>query len=163
MAGLKVNFSEQEAASEGRSFDALPSGEYYCRITDVEDRVCGPESKNPGKPYWNVELTIQEGPYEDRKLWTNAMLFEGALYSLSQMLKATGREAALQSGEIPDGDEFVTNEVVVVVKKQLDDYAMKRDDDGEKQWKNEVKGFKAYGGKTAGAAKGKSGKASILP
>ena len=159
---LKVNFSDQEASSEARSFDPLPTGAYYCRITDVEDRECGPESKNPGKPYWSIEFTIQDGPHEGRKVWTNCMLFNGALYTLAQLLKATGNEKALQTGNIPDGESFVSKEVLINVKKQRDTYAEQRDGDGEVQWKNEVKGIKAYDGASP-AGKVKSGAGSLLP
>ena len=162
MSGLKVNFSDQEASSEARSFDPLPTGSYYCRITDVEERWCGQESKNPGKPYWNIEFTVQDGPFEDRRVWTNCMLFEGALYTLAQLLKATGNEKALQTGNIPDGESFVTREVIVNVKKQRDTYAEQRDADGEVQWKNEVKGIRAYAGASP-TSKAKSGAGSLLP
>lgn len=166
MAGLKVNFSEQEASSEARSFDPIPSGQYYARITDVDDRECGSESKNPGKPYWAVEFTVQDGPHEGRKLWANAMLFDGALYTTAQILKATGFEKNLKTGSIPDGEELVSKECIVVVKKQRDTYAENRDGDGEPQWKNEVKGVKKYEGESpsAGGHKTtKSGAGSLLP
>lgn len=161
--GLKINFSDQEAQSEARTFEPIPSGEYYCRITDVEDKESTSE-KNHGKPYWHIELTVQDGEHADRKLWSNVMLFEGALYSLAQLLKATGQEKALQSGDIPDGHTFVGKEVVVVVKKQRDSYAEERDGDGVPQWKNEVKGFKKYEGQKSSKAAVKGGKAaSLLP
>ena len=168
MAGLKVNFSDQEASSEARSFEPLPTGEYHVRITDLDDRECGVDSKNPGKPFWAVEVTVQSGDFEDRKAWTNAMLFEGALYTVVQMMKATGNESYLAKGEIPDKDKFIGKECVAVIKKQRDTYAEKRDDDGVPQWKNEIKGFKKYEGagsvqspaKTTTADKKK---ASLLP
>lgn len=162
---IKVNFSEQEASSEARSFDPIPSGQYYCRITDIDLRECGPESKNPGKPYWAVEFTVQDGEYENRKLWTNAMLFEGALYTVAQMMKAAGFEANMKKGIINDAEDFISKEVICVVKKQLDTYAMNRDGDGEKQWKNEIKGIKAYDGVSpaSSASKTGSGKGSLLP
>lgn len=166
MAGLKVNFTEEESSSQALSFDAIPSGEYYARVTDIELRECGPESKNAGKPYWNVEFTIQDGDYEDRKVWTNAMLFEGALYTLAQLLKATGYESALQTGNVPDGEDLISKECVIVVKKQRDTYREQRDGDGEPQWKNEVKGIKKYEGESPskpGNKKTKAGAGSLLP
>lgn len=165
MTGLKVNFSEQEASSEARDFSAIPSGKYYARITDVEDRECGPESKNAGKPYWNLEFTIQDGDFEDRKVWTNCMLFEGALYTLSQLLKATGNEKAIKTGDIPDGESFVSKEVIISVKKQRDTYREQKDGDGEPQWKNEVKGILAFEGTSPSSGKGavKAGSGSLLP
>ena len=35
LSQLTVNFSQQEADSEARTYDVVPTGEYYCRITDV--------------------------------------------------------------------------------------------------------------------------------
>src|SRR3982751_6020655 len=97
---LKLNFSAEEASSEARSFEPLPSGKYHVKITDIETKECGPNSKNPGKNYWHIEHVVQDGPYENSKLWTNAMLFEGALYTLAQLLKATGFEDALSTGKV---------------------------------------------------------------
>lgn len=164
MAGLKVNFSTEEASSEGRSFDPIPSGEYYCRVTDVDDRECGPESKNPGKPYWAIEFTVQDGDFEDRKLWTNCMLFEGALYTLAQLLKATGNEKALETGNIPEGESFVSQELIVIVKKQRNAYMEAKNGDGEPVWSNEVKGLKPYEGVSPAKKAGKSKTGgSLLP
>lgn len=157
---FKVNFSDREASSQAREFDAIPSGKYYARITDVEDRECSEESKNAGKPYWNIEFTIQEGPYVDRKVWTNCMLFEGALYTLSQLLKATGFEHAIAPGDVPDGDVFITKEVLINVKKGRNAYMEARNGDGEPVWSNEVKGILSYTGTSpAGGVKS----SSLLP
>ena len=166
MTGFKVNFSTEEASSEALDFDAIPSGKYYARITDVTDKECGPESKNAGKPYWNLEFTIQDGAFENRKVWTNCMLFDGALYTLAQLLKATGNEAALKSGKIPDGESFISQEVIINVKKMRDTYREQRDGDGTPQWKNEVNGIKAYEGESPsakGAAQITKGSGSLLP
>ena len=157
---LKVNFSSEEAASEALSFDPIPTGKYYARITNIETKECGPTSKNAGKPYWAVEFTIQDGDFENRKVWTNAMLFEGALYTVAQILKATGHNDALQTGVIPDPDDLISKEVTVNVRKQRDSYAEERDGDGEVQWKNEVKGIAAHGDAKPAAKKGKG---SLLP
>jgi hypothetical protein len=167
--GLKVNFSDQEAASEGRSFDPIPSGEYYCRVTKVTDKESTSE-KNPGKPMYAIEFTVQEGDFNDRKVFTNACLWDGALYTISQLMKSTGFEKDIARGEIPAGDKFEGKEVVVIVKKQRDTYAENRDGDGIPQWKNEVKGIKKYEGpgtvRSPGSAAsvGTGGKAkSLLP
>src|SRR5215203_3323478 len=98
---LRVNFSTEEAESKAFDFDPIPSGKYHVKVTEITDKESTSE-KNFGKPYWNVELTIQDGKYADRKLWANVMLFDGALYSLAQLLKATGHEDAMKSGKIPD-------------------------------------------------------------
>lgn len=129
---IRVNFTDQEAGSEARSFDPLPRGKYPVKITDIELRYVK-QGKNEGRPYWNVEFTVQEGDYVDRKVWTNVMLFDGALYSLAQLLKATGFEASMNAGIVPDPDELITRDVVInVIKKAATD---------EFDARNEVKGI----------------------
>lgn len=160
-SGLRVDFSSEEANSEALDFDPIPSGKYHVKITEVTDKECGPESKNPGKPYWNVEMTVQDGEFNDRKLWGNVMLFNGALYSLSQILKATGNQKALESGAIPAKETLITKDLIVVVLKQRDTYKEAQANDGQPLFKNEVKGYKAW---SEGALAGTSSSgASLMP
>jgi hypothetical protein len=160
---LKVNFSSEEAASEGRSVDLLPRGEYHVKITGVEDRECGENSNNPGKPYWGMEFTVQDGKYENRKLWTNCMLFSPALYTLSQLMKALGHNIREGSFEVPEGEDLVGRDVVVAVKIKP---KSKGKDGQEYDERNEVQGIKAWTegmtlGATTGTATKKAG--SLLP
>lgn len=161
-SGIKVNFSEEEASSEALSFEAIPTGTYHACVTDITLQYCGPESKNPGKPYWNVEFTVQDGDYTDRKIWTNCMLFEGALYTLTQLMKSTGFGDRIKPGkgvEVPDAEDFISKHVFVNVRKQRDTYREQRDGSDEPMWKNEVKGIKPYDADAPAA----SGKGSLLP
>ena len=161
MSNLRVNFSDEEASSEAFSFEPMPSGKYHVAITEWEMRTSKSEKHN-GKPYWALTLTVQNGPYENRKLWTNCMLFEGALYTLSQLLKATGHEDAIKTGEIPDEDTFISAPVTLNVRKMRDTYREEQNGDGEVLWKNEVKGI-LKPAEDVSKAKGKSGKGSLLP
>lgn len=167
--GLRVNFSEKEAASEGRSSELLPRGDYHVAITDVELRESQSE-KNPGAPYWGIEFTIQEGPYENRKAWTNCMLFAGALYTFAQLVKATlgwTTEDLQGDVEIPDPNEFIGKECVIAIIKQGE---TKNKSTGETYAaKNEVKGIRVYdaskfrvGASQTTAAKS-GGKSNLLP
>jgi len=159
---LKVNFSSEEAASEGKSYDPIPKGEYHVKITDVELKECGENSKNPGKPYWALEFTVQDGQYEDRKVWTNCMLFSPALYTLSQLMKALGYNVSAGEFELPDGDDLVGRDVVIIVKVQ----GKRKGPDGtEYDERNDVKGIKAWvEGMKIGDTPGKAKKAgSLLP
>jgi hypothetical protein len=147
VAGIKINLTEKEASSESRDSTPLPAGKYLCAITDVSEEECGPESKNHGKPYYNVELTIQEGEYEGRKFWANVMLFAGALYSAVQLLKGLGvpfsgnnfQVAGFEENEVPEPDWFMGKELVVRVIVA----PAKKDKVSGKEYaaKNEVKGF----------------------
>jgi hypothetical protein len=112
---LNLNFTDQEAASEVREFSALPSGSYLVAITDMERRESTSEKHN-GKPYVTLELTVQDdgagGNYVGSKAWWNVMLFDGALYSLGQILKAwdlvPGRDP------VPPLDQWLGKEFVMV-------------------------------------------------
>jgi hypothetical protein len=165
---LKVNFSDQEASSEAIDFTPVPSGTYPVLISDVETRESNSE-KNPGKPYWHLEMTVvQEGhPYQGRKFWGNVMLWDGALYSLAQLLKAIGREDLLKSGKIPADPSFlVSNEIRITVQKVRDTYGEKKraengDDSTDPLFKNEVKGYKPAG--SGGDATTSATGSSILP
>lgn len=165
LSNLQVNFSTQEAESEARSFEALPTGQYHVKITNCEVAKCGPASKNPGKPYYKVELTIQDGKYADRKLWTNVMLFDGALFTIAQIMKAMGRTPGRD--KIPTISELIAYDFVVTAAKIADTYRIKEDgwtpEDGPKPMKTEVKGFKKYeDGVTVGGTAA-AGAGSLLP
>jgi hypothetical protein len=157
---LRVDFSSEEASSEALDFSPVPTGKYNVRITGVENKKSTSE-KNPGKPYWALTLTIQDGPHEGRKLWANVMLWAGAAYSLAQLMKATGHEDVVTEGsanygKIPAGSTLIGEELVVSVVKMKDAYKMKEAGDGEVIFKNEVKGYKPAGALAGGSSSGNS-------
>lgn len=118
--GLKVNFSKQEAASTAR--EVPPSGEYACKIFEVETRQVNPTSPNAGKPYWNIQFVIQSGPYASNRLISNIMLFagkDGTLSSLAQFLKALGYDVSEGEFELPDPNDLIGRDVNVVGVKRL--------------------------------------------
>jgi hypothetical protein len=111
---LRVNLSKDEA--EVRDFEPLPIGKFPCFITDGEVRFSTSE-KNNGKPYYAFEFTVSDGKYENRKLWCNAMLFEGALYTITGMLKAIdGRSFEAGDTTIPALDWFIGKPIGVRTK-----------------------------------------------
>lgn len=144
---LRVNFSEQELSSEARDFTPLPAGKYHVAITEVVPQQCGPKSKNQGKWFYAVTVTVQDGPFENRKLWGNVMLFEGAGYSLVQILKAQGWAT---SGRVPTMDELLGTHYVCMVSNVVDTYKLDKDGwtpaDGPKPRKNEIKNWGKYDG-----------------
>lgn len=167
MMGLQVNFTNQEAESEARVFTTAPTGWYQCAIFDIEEAECGPESKNPGKPYWKVTLQCtQDDEHNKRRFWGNVMLFSPALYSLAQLMKALGREIPKEGAfEVPDPEEIIGEEVEVSVAKIRDTYQMNKPEYDPSEgtiYKNDVKGYRALGGGASQAAGG--GKSnSLLP
>jgi hypothetical protein len=161
---LRVNFSEKELASEARDFTPLPAGKYHVTMSDVTVERCGPKSKNPGKPYYGIELTVQDGKYEGRKLFTNCMLFSPALYTLVQILKALGLPT---DGKVPTPDELQGQHFIVSVKNMVNQYKVEQDgwspEDGPKPRKNEVGAFFRWTGGASQSAVSPSTGDSMLP
>jgi Protein of unknown function (DUF669) len=164
---LNVRFTTEEAESQARSYEALPSGRYKVYITDIT-RKTSTSDKNFGKPYWAMTLTVAEGPYEGRRLWTNVMLFDGALYSLAQLMKAFGLVPG--ADPIPRPESLLGQQVGVQAQKIVDQYKIDKGDwtadSGEpKPFKTEVRGFfpaEKVGAPTA-VGGSKSGKDALLP
>lgn len=152
--GLKVNFSQDEAESTAR--EVVPSGEYACKIVEVQDRDVKPGSLNVGKPYWNVRFVVQDGPYAGSSLYGNIMLFEGkdgTLSTLSQFLKALGFEVKPGDFELPENDDLVSRDINVRGTK----YPA-----GTVKGKDLPERFQIKGYKTSGVVE-KSGSSSLLP
>lgn len=156
---LKLNFSAEEAGSVVRDFSPIPAGKYHVKVTDGEVKR-STSSKNYGKPYYALTLTIQDGPHVDRKLWANVMLFSGALFTIAQIMKAMGRNP--NKDKVPTLDELQGQDFTATVAKVVDKYKIEQGEwdasSGEpKPMKNEVKGFSAYLVDTV------SGEASLMP
>lgn len=81
-----LNMSDQEA--ESKEFEYPPSGEYTCRITDLELKEVQKAGQNFGKPFWKLTLVVEEGSYTGRTIPTSVMLYDGALYSIKQLCEA---------------------------------------------------------------------------
>jgi hypothetical protein len=167
VSDLRVNFSEKEADSKAIDFEPIPTGKYQVCITEWEVKRSTSEKnnrKNYGKPYWALTLTIQNGPYENRKLWWNVMLFDGALYSLTQLMESLGYSVAAGEFKVPNADELVGRDFIVNVSKLVDKYKIEQgewDGKGPKPMKNEVKGAKALGDGSEATAG--SGSSSLMP
>lgn len=81
----KKTAAEVEKTDAGSSgFDALPDGEYACRLSNVDDTRSGDKG-----PYWTWEFTIPEGqPYAGRRFWSITSLSEAARPMLKRMFDA---------------------------------------------------------------------------
>lgn len=160
---LKVNFSEEEAQSETRLFKPMPAGFYKASVVKIEPAVVTNNTKgNLGKKYWKLTLRVQEdGEYNGRQLWSNVMLFEGALHTLAQLLKACGMGDLVKKGQIPNPESLIGKVVDVNVTRKHDKYqedGLREMGDNSSVWKNDVKGFRAHE-----EAKNRDGSASLLP
>src|SRR4051794_3869857 len=139
---VRLNFTDTEAygnSSLGR--DALPNGKYHVAITDVEVRQSGPAAKHPGSEYWAIEITVQSGDYQGRKLWTNATMLQHALYTIKGILEAIGRETTGNELDV-EPDDLVNEELIVrVVKKPAGQITKSDGSTQDVDERNEVKGF----------------------
>jgi hypothetical protein len=141
----------------------MPTGKYVVAVTNVEIKRSNSE-KNKGKPYYALQLTVQEGKYEDRKLFANVMLWAGAAYSLVQIHKAIGHPL---NGTVVTPDALLGAKMIVSVKNIVDDYKVEKDgwtpEDGAKPRKNEVGSFFKYTGALPVAGQATSNGNSLLP
>jgi hypothetical protein len=129
---------------EGGGFDPIPRGTYHAVFADWETRQTGDKAKHPDKDYYSLEFTVASGPFENRKLWTNAMLPpEYTPFVLKQLTDAAGDlytdwKKANPDADIEDWLDSMVGELevnlTVAVKKATKDY-----DAG-----NKINGIKAF-------------------
>lgn len=150
---LKVNFTDEEAGSKVREIP--PSGEYLVAITDGEIKEVKPGRKNTGKPFWQLRLVIQDGPYAGSSLVSSVMLFDGALYSFSQLMQALEYDVTSGDFTVPPLDEIIGRNVNVRGYKKPPSTLP---DGTELSERFEVKGFKK-----PSRSGTKSGDSSLLP
>jgi len=72
---------------EDSSFEALPVGTYHCCVTGIEATTFS--SGNSG---WKVTYTVQDQPYQSRKLFDNLVLTSKALWKIRDFISACTRE-----------------------------------------------------------------------
>lgn len=150
---LKVNFTDQEAGSAVREIP--PSGEYLVAIVEGELKEVKPGRKNTGKPYWQLRMVIQDGAYAGTTLISSVMLFDGALYSFAQLMKALGHETNAGDFRVPELDDIIGQNVNVKGYKKAPSTLP---DGTELSERFEVKGFKVPSRKDT-----KVGDSSLLP
>jgi hypothetical protein len=152
---MKLNMANTDAFM---GFDAIEGGTYWAKITNGT----ASETKNDGKlpagtPGINWEFTIQDGPNEGRKVWTNTWIHANTIGFVKGLLKATGEFA---DDEL-NSDELETDEAVeraigcdVTIRVTKREYPPESND-----YVNDVKSIKPYNGLTSTA----SGEGSYLP
>ncbi|SRR5258706_4541048 len=148
---MKVNLADVEQ----KDFDPIPAGRYHFKITDGEIREAGPQAKNPGSEYVNWELTVQEGEFTDRKVWTNTSFLANSLWRVQQLLAATGKYTEDQlSGELDfEIEDLIGCDVIADVKL--------KPETSEYSASNDIKKFLPVGTELKAGASAGSG--SLLP
>jgi hypothetical protein len=125
-----LNGFDANTVEPSSTFDPLPAGKYLAAITGTEMKP----TKDGTGSYLNIELTILDGEFKDRKVWDrlclnhpNAQTVKIARGNLSALCRAVG---VMQPR---DSVELHNIPLVVTVKLK------KREDTGELA--NEVKGY----------------------
>lgn len=170
MEGLKLNLTDQEAASEVRTYVVPPTGGYICNIVDLQEEQVRPDSpNNAGKPYWSARFVIDQGSEHDgTSLYCRIMLFEGALRQIKQLVQAVFPEA-IEGNKItiPPADKFLGRQVLVVGRRNKEGSNMTRKDKVTGKYKvvgkYERDQFDVLGFKAVDASAKKSAKDSDLP
>lgn len=80
MAQMNLDFSNVQ------SRDPLPEGTYAASIAKV-DMVT---SKSSGNPMLKVEFNIEDEAYTGRKVWSNYVLTEAAMWKVQELFRAIG-------------------------------------------------------------------------
>jgi len=152
---MRVNLTSEEA--ESRTLDPLPTGKYLCNLVDGQIREVKPGRKHVGKPFWSLQFVVQEGPHAGRNIFATVMLFEGALYSLVQLLRAYGYEVN-GPGElqVPSLDDLLDKKESIYVRGQKKPATSANGNDLPERF--EVKGYTV-----ASKAQGASADSSYLP
>lgn len=129
MANLDFDANQVEPNA---GFDPIPAGKYVAMVTGSEMKP----TKNGNGSYLELELTVLEGQFKDRKLWDrlclnhpNPQTVKIARGNLSALCRAVG---VMQP---KDSIELHNLPLVITVR------CKKRDDTGEIT--NEVKGYAA--------------------
>jgi hypothetical protein len=147
--GFTVNMSEKEAGSEVRVFQVAPAGFYRVKVDEVDlEEVKG--GKNKGKPMFNFKLIVIDGDFVGRAFYNRICLFDGALYTISQAMKAQGLPVNEGNLRIPPAKWWQGKEMlaqVKVVNKQVKGdegtYVNETDENGKLIKTNDVGGYKA--------------------
>lgn len=83
---FKLNMTDDEAAR--KDFEFPPTGNYLVRIAGVELKEVEKVGDNFGKPFWKLNLVVEEGPYKGASIPTTVMLFDGALSTIKRLCEA---------------------------------------------------------------------------
>jgi hypothetical protein len=111
LSELRVNMSSQEAEAE--SFPDLVPGKYRVAIFKVAVQR-SKSDKNPGKPLYNVTYKVQDGQYKGAQIFGDYIcLWEGALYSYSQLIKALGFPVSTGNNKVKTPAELIGKTLIV--------------------------------------------------
>lgn len=93
--------------SQVEDFKPLPSGIYQCRLSGWKFEAA---AKSSGQPFYALEFTVDEGEYQNRKLFRNQSLQPNSLWALKQTLMRLGAKET-DFADDKDLDEVVASVV----------------------------------------------------
>jgi len=137
MSPFKIDMSDV-----GEGFEPIPADVYPVVCSSLRQSE---EDGPSGYPYIIVELTVAEGEFENRKLWTNLSMSPKAAFKVKEFLLAVGlseEELAVEEFEF-DPDEYEGATIEVAVKQESYEGVVR----------NKVTNFIAAEGDAAPAAK----------
>jgi len=111
MSPFKIDMSDV-----GEGFDPIPAGAYPIVVSSLKQSE---EDGPSGYPYIIVEMTVAEGDFENRKLWTNLSMSPKAAFKVKEFLLAVGVSEEELGGEFEfDPDEYEGATANIAVKQE---------------------------------------------
>lgn len=115
--GYKLNLTDDEVKqAKGNNFDVLPDGTYGAVVYDIKQEI----SKSSGSPMYTINYKITSTPGKGRRIRAWYSFQPKALFKLNELNKALGLPVPDKGGEyeIPDPDEYLSEEVNLVIGKR---------------------------------------------
>ena len=132
---ISLNFTAEDLSSNSTGdYGVVPAGSYNATIFDVKQETVksGP---NEGKPRFNIQFRISDGPSENRRVFGYVALYKAGDYWKTQaFFKALGYDLTAGTFTVPSPQELSGKPIGVRVK-------VGKDQDGNDR--NEVSGFDA--------------------
>lgn len=115
MSNLVINLSANDI-TEQSSYEPLPAGNYVTSVFNVELTEVK-SGENAGKPQYKVQLKVQDGQFENRRLFTYLPLYSGKAFWKSQaFFEALGYEMSAGNFTVPTPNELAGKQIVAKVK-----------------------------------------------
>ena len=111
MSPFKIDMSDV-----GEGFEPIPAGVYPIVVSSLKQSE---EDGPSGYPYIILEMTVAEGEFENRKLWTNLSMSPKVAFKVKEFLLGVGVPEEDLGGEFEfDPDEYEGATAAVAVKQE---------------------------------------------
>ena len=118
--------------ANGEVFPTVPAGSYKARITNVEEKVSGSASKNPGSPMIKFTVKLVDDAAQGQTLFMNVMLPTEHMDEDQKNMSINRIKRVAIACAVPVTDEFDTSDLMgqefkAVVSLQEKDGVKKND------------------------------------